>query len=281
MSDLHAINEAINERAGRKLLSSIAIALLLLAIIFTTLAFAPFLFALVVTLAFAIATHELVAAYSQKGLSLHHWPIVVSNAAIMVAAWFQGVDGIAMASVIALLVNLALTLLKGPEGFISRAGATGFAILYLGLLPSFIILLAADADGFALVSMLVMIVAFNDTFAYLTGVLFGKHRMAPKLSPKKSWEGFAGGAIATLAVSGYAFETLLEKPWWLGVAAGSLGVLAATFGDLIESALKRDFGIKDMSSFLPGHGGMFDRIDSATLCGPTLWIFLEVTKTIV
>jgi phosphatidate cytidylyltransferase len=199
----------------------------------------------------------------------------------MVAAWFQGVDGIAMASVIALVVNLALTLLKGPEGFISRAGATGFAILYLGLLPSFIILLAADADGFALVSMLVMIVAFNDTFAYLTGVLFGKHRMAPKLSPKKSWEGFAGGAIATLAVSGYAFEALLEKPWWLGVAAGSLGVLAATFGDLIESALKRDFGIKDMSSFLPGHGGMFDRIDSATLCGPTLWIFLEVTKTIV
>ena len=281
MSDLHAINEAINKRAGRKLLSSIVIAILLLAIIFTTLAFAPFLFALVVTLAFAIATHELVAAYSQKGLPLNHWPIVLSNAAIMVVAWFEGIDGIAMATVIALVINLGMTLLKGPEGFIARAGATGFVILYLGLLPSFIILLAADADGFALVSMLVMIVAFNDTFAYLTGVLLGKHRMAPKLSPKKSWEGFAGGAIATLAISCYAFEALLEKPWWLGVAAGSLGVVAATFGDLIESALKRDFGMKDMSSFLPGHGGMFDRIDSATLCGPTLWIFLELTKTVV
>lgn len=281
MSDLHAINEAINKRAGRKFFSSILIAILLLGIIFTTLAFAPSIFALVVTLAFAIATHELVAANSNKALSLNHWPIVLSNATIMVTAWFEGTNGIAIATVIALILNLSLALFKGPDGFIARAGATGFAILYLGLLPSFIILLAADSDGFALVSMLVIIVAFNDTFAYFTGVLLGRHRMAPILSPKKSWEGFAGGAIATLAVSGYAFEALLEKSWWLGVAAGLLGVIAATFGDLIESALKRDFGIKDMSSFLPGHGGMFDRIDSATLCGPTLWIFLELTKTIV
>jgi phosphatidate cytidylyltransferase len=141
-------------------------------------------------------------------------------------------------------------------------------------------LLAADNDGFALVSMLVILVGFNDTFAYLTGVLIGKHRMAPKLSPKKSWEGFAGGLIATSAVSAYAFENLLEKPWWLGLFAGIFGVIAATFGDLIESALKRDFGIKDMSSFLPGHGGMLDRLDSAIVTGPTLWIFLELTKSI-
>jgi phosphatidate cytidylyltransferase len=281
MSDLHALNEAINKRAGRKFLTSIAIAIVLLAIIFSTLVFAPFLFALVVTLAFAIATHELIAAHAQKGSALAHWPIVIANAAIMITAWFQGTTGIVIATAIAFVLNLVITLYKGPEGFVSRASATAFAILYLGALPSFIILLAADSDGFALISVLVMIVAFNDTFAYFTGVLIGKHRMAPKLSPKKSWEGFVGGAIATLAITGYAFEALLEKPWWLGVGAGLLGVLAATFGDLIESALKRDFGIKDMSSFLPGHGGMFDRIDSATLCGPALWIFLELTKAVV
>lgn len=280
MSDLHALNEAINKRAGRKLFSSIVIAVILLGIIFSTLAFAPFVFALVVTLAFAIATHELIAAYSNKGTALYSWPILIGNAAIMITAWFEGTDGVIIAAATSLMVNLVFAVFKGPEGFVARSSATVFTTLYLGLLPSFIILLAADSDGFALVSILVMIVAFNDTFAYLTGVLIGKHRMAPKLSPKKSWEGFVGGAIATVAVMAYAFENLLEKPWWLGIGAGLLGVVAATFGDLIESALKRDFGIKDMSSFLPGHGGMFDRIDSATLCGPALWIFLELTKAI-
>lgn len=280
MSDLHAINDAINKRAGRRLFSSILIAILLLAIIFTTLAFAPFLFALVVILAFAIATHELVAAYLKSSEGLIPWSIIAANVAIMLAAWFWGVNGIVIAGAIALIVNVVLVLWKGPEGFVKRSAETAFTVFYLGVLPSFIILLAADSDGFALVSMLVIIVAFNDTFAYLTGVLIGKHRMAPKLSPKKSWEGFAGGLIATAAVSAYAFQELLEKPWWLGLFAGLVGVAAATFGDLIESALKRDFGIKDMSSFLPGHGGMFDRIDSATVTGPALWIFLELTKTI-
>lgn len=280
MSDLHAINDAINKRAGRRLFSSILIAILLLAIIFTTLAFAAFLFALVVILAFAIATHELVAAYLKSSEGLIPWSIIAANVAIMLAAWFWGVNGIVIAGAIALIVNVVLVLWKGPEGFVKRSAETAFTVFYLGVLPSFIILLAADSDGFALVSMLVIIVAFNDTFAYLTGVLIGKHRMAPKLSPKKSWEGFAGGLIATAAVSAYAFQELLEKPWWLGLFAGLVGVAAATFGDLIESALKRDFGIKDMSSFLPGHGGMFDRIDSATVTGPALWIFLELTKTI-
>lgn len=280
MSDLHAINEAINKRAGRQLVTSILIALVLLAIIFSTLAFAPFLFSLVVILAFAIATHELITAYTRTGVALHHWAIVISNATIMLTAWFSGTQGIVIASTLALIANLILVLGRGPEGFAKRSAETAFTLLYLGVLPSFIVLLASDSDGFALVSMLVIIVAFNDTFAYLTGVLIGKHRMAPKLSPKKSWEGFAGGLIATAAVSAYAFDALLEKPWWLGLCAGLVGVFAATFGDLIESALKRDFGIKDMSSFLPGHGGMFDRIDSATLTAPALWIFLELTKTL-
>jgi len=280
MSDLHAINDAINKRAGRKLVSSILIALVLLAIIFSTLALAPFLFALVVILAFAIATHELISAYARSGVALHHWLIVISNASIMLTAWFAGPQGVLIAATIALFLNLIVVLGQGPEGFAKRSAESGFTLLYLGVLPSFIVFLAADGDGFALVSLLVIIVAFNDTFAYLTGVLFGRHRMAPMLSPKKSWEGFAGGFIATVAVSAYSFEALLEKPWWLGLCAGFVGVFAATFGDLIESALKRDFGIKDMSSFLPGHGGMFDRIDSATLTAPALWIFLELTKTL-
>lgn len=280
MSDLHAINDAINKRAGRRLLSSIAIGVLLLGIIFSTLSFIPFGFALVVTLAFAISAHELLNAYTKSGVKLHHWLLIATNALVMIAAWFYGVEGVLIAAAIGAIVNLIVVLFAGPSDFARISAETLFTLFYLGILPSFIILLAADSDGFALVSMLVILVGFNDTFAYLTGILLGKHRMAPKLSPKKSWEGFIGGLIATSLVSGYAFVNLLEKPWWLGLIAGILGVIAATFGDLIESALKRDFGIKDMSSFLPGHGGMLDRLDSAIITGPTLWIFLELTKSI-
>ena len=280
MSDLHAINEAINKRAGRRLLSSIVIGVLLLAIIFSTLSYFRFGFALVVVLAFAISSHELLAAYSQSGVALHQWLPIASNATVMLVAWPFGVEGVLVAATIATILNLIVVLFAGPTDFAKRSAETIFTLVYLGVLPAFIILLAADSDGFALISMLVMLVGFNDTFAYLTGVLIGKHKMAPKLSPKKTWEGLAGGLLATSAVSAYAFVALLEREWWLGLLAGILGVIAATFGDLIESALKRDFGIKDMSSFLPGHGGMLDRLDSAIVTGPVLWIFLELTKSL-
>lgn len=280
MSDLHAINEAINKRAGRRLLSSIVIGVLLLAIIFSTLSYFRFGFALVVVLAFAISSHELLAAYSKSGVALHQWLLIASNATVMLVAWSFGVEGILVAAAIATILNLIVVLFAGPADFAKRSAETIFTLVYLGVLPAFIILLAADSDGFALISMLVMLVGFNDTFAYLTGVLIGKHKIAPKLSPKKTWEGLAGGLLATSAVSAYAFVALLEREWWLGLLAGILGVIAATFGDLIESALKRDFGIKDMSSFLPGHGGMLDRLDSAIVTGPVLWIFLELTKSL-
>lgn len=280
MSDLHAINEAINKRAGRRLVSSIVIGILLLAIIFSTLSYFRFGFALVVVLAFAISSHELLAAYSKSGVALHQWLLIFSNAAVMLFAWPYGVEGILVSATIATILNLIVVLFAGPTDFAKRSAETIFTLIYLGVLPAFIILLAADGDGFALVSMLVIQVGFNDTFAYLTGVLIGKHKMAPKLSPKKTWEGLLGGLVATSAISAYTFDALLEKEWWLGLIAGILGVIAATFGDLIESALKRDFGIKDMSTFLPGHGGMLDRLDSAIVTAPALWIFLELTRTL-
>ena len=280
MSDLHAINEAINRRAGRRLLSSIVIGVLLLAIIFSTLSYFRFGFALAVVLAFAISSHELLAAYSKSGVALHQWLLIASNATVMLVAWSFGVEGILVAAAIATILNLIVVLFAGPVDFAKRSAEAIFTLVYLGVLPAFIILLAADPDGFALVSMLVILVGFNDTFAYLAGVLIGKHKMAPKLSPKKTWEGLSGGLLATSAVSAYAFVALLERQWWLGLFAGILGVIAATFGDLIESALKRDFGIKDMSSFLPGHGGMLDRLDSAIVTAPALWIFLELTKSL-
>jgi len=281
MSDLHAINEAINKRAGRKLFTSLFIALVLLAIIFTSMALLPVAFALVVALAFAISIHELVGAYRGSGIYPPGPLLIISGLSLYAAAWWWGSEGVLTALPVVAIINLIWLLKKGPSEYASRASASLLTLLYLGLLPSFIFLLARDSDGFALISVLVILVGVNDTFAYIAGVLLGRHKMAPLLSPKKSWEGFLGGLIATAVASAAAFHYLLERAWWVGALMGVVGVLAATFGDLIESALKRDFGVKDMSSFLPGHGGMLDRLDSATVTAPALWIFLEVTRTLV
>jgi phosphatidate cytidylyltransferase len=124
----------------------------------------------------------------------------------------------------------------------------------------------------------VILVGCNDTFAYLAGVAIGKHPLAEKISPKKSWEGFIGGLIATTIGSSLAFYYLLDRHPYIGALAGFLGVLAATVGDLVESALKRDLSIKDMGTLLPGHGGMLDRIDSALITAPVLWCFIELIK---
>ena len=281
MSDLHAINEAINKRAGRKLFTSLFIALILLAIIFTSMALLPVAFALVVALAFAISIHELIGAYRGSGIYPPGSLLIVSGLSLYGVAWWQGSKGLLLALPIAAIINLVSLLKKGPGEFASRASATLLTLIYLGFLPSFIFLLARDSDGFALISVLVILVGVNDTFAYIAGVLLGRHKMAPLLSPKKSWEGFFGGLIATVVASATAFHYLLERSWWVGALMGVVGVLAATFGDLIESAFKRDFGIKDMSSFLPGHGGMLDRLDSATVTAPALWIFLELTRNLM
>jgi phosphatidate cytidylyltransferase len=281
MSDLHAINEAINKRAGRKLFTSLFIALILLAIIFTSMALLPVAFALVVALAFAISIHELVVAYRGSGIYPPGPLMIISGLSLYLIAWWRGDNGLFVALPVVAIINLIWLLKRGPSEYASRASASILMLLYLGLLPSFIFLLARDSDGFALISILVILVGVNDTFAYIAGVLLGKHKMAPRLSPKKSWEGFFGGLVATVIASSAAFHYLLERSWWIGALMGLVGVIAATFGDLIESALKRDFGIKDMSSFLPGHGGMLDRLDSATFTASALWIFLELTRTLV
>ncbi|NDI09880.1 MAG: phosphatidate cytidylyltransferase [Actinobacteria bacterium] len=248
MSDLHAINEAINKRAGRKLFTSLFIALILLAIIFTSMALLPVAFALVVALAFAISIHELVVAYRGSGIYPSGPLLIISGLSLYLIAWWRGDKGLFVALPVVAIINLIWLLKKGPSEYASRASASILTLLYLGLLPSFIFLLARDGDGFALISILVILVGVNDTFAYIAGVLLGKHKMAPRLSPKKSWEGFFGGLVATVIASSAAFHYLLERSWWIGALMGLVGVIAATFGDLIESALKRDFGIKDMSS---------------------------------
>ena len=104
----------------------------------------------------------------------------------------------------------------------------------------------------------------------------GKHPMAPSLSPKKSWEGFAGSVVTCAAIGSVAMPLLLDGLWWTGAILGAVAAGAATVGDLIESSIKRDLGIKDMGSLLPGHGGLMDRLDSLVVVAPLAWALLLV-----
>ncbi|MEZ5097983.1 MAG: phosphatidate cytidylyltransferase, partial [Nocardioides sp.] len=110
---------------------------------------------------------------------------------------------------------------------------------------------------------------------YAAGVLFGRHKMAPVISPKKSWEGFAGSALACIAVGWAVVVYLLDGRWWVGVLLGLIAVMMATLGDLVESVIKRDLGIKDMSQIIPGHGGLMDRLDSLLATIAPTWLLLH------
>ncbi len=278
MSDIFAINAAINKRAGRKLLPSIAVSLSLIALIWFALAYHREIFAVVVAVAVLLGIREIVRAFGVRGTYISINFLVLASVALSYSAWNGGVAGLATATAIAIPVLLIQLLSKGPEGFVASATATTFSLLYLPFLGGFLILLARTSNGFERVMTFVVLVSCNDTFGYIVGVLIGKHPLAPKISPKKSWEGLAGSLVFTVAGGVLAFKYIMELQWWIGIIVGLMIVFTATCGDLIESAMKRDLALKDMGSLLPGHGGMLDRLDSVLISAPALWLALELVK---
>ena len=138
----------------------------------------------------------------------------------------------------------------------------GFIQLYVPFLTSLCLILLRQDGGEWWVLAFIIIAVASDTGAYAAGLSFGKHPMAPKISPKKTWEGFAGAVLASLIAGVLLALFMLGLPWWIGLVFGIVILGTATAGDLGESMIKRDLGIKDMSSWLPGHGGVLDRLDS-------------------
>lgn len=278
MSDLHSINEAINKRAGRKLLPSIAVSLSLIALVWFALAYQRAIFALVVTIAVVLGIRELNKAFTAVDIHIPLWSLTTAAVGLCAATWFGGISGLAVATAIAFPCLLVLLLPRGTVNFVKTASASALALVYLPFLAGFLILLARPSNGLERVMTFVVLVGCNDTFAYLTGVLFGKHPLAPKISPKKTIEGLLGSLVFTIAGGAIAFHYIMGAEWWLGALAGLLTVFTATSGDLIESALKRDMAIKDMGNILPGHGGIMDRLDSVLFAAPALWLALEIVR---
>ncbi|WP_449372332.1 phosphatidate cytidylyltransferase [Arthrobacter psychrolactophilus] len=181
--------------------------------------------------------------------------------------------------------------LDAEAGAVKSILAGVFTLMWIPFLLSFVFLMLRGEDGPTLgftldltnispgvieVLIMLLLVVANDTFGYLVGVIFGKHPMAPKISPKKSWEGFAGSLGGATLVAIPAAMFLLDQEWWVGLALAIGLVLAGTGGDFAESMVKRELGIKDMSNLLPGHGGVMDRLDSILFAAPVAYAIFTV-----
>jgi phosphatidate cytidylyltransferase len=262
--------ERINARTGRNLLLAILIAVAFGGLFLLSLLVVKELFMVFAAVLAAFASYELAVALRHGGYMVPRIPTVAAAVIAMPVAYYGGASGQFLVVLGAALLVVVWRLVEqvsarvrtGSSGLARDLAATVFVQGYVTFLATFtVVLTAAEGGQWWTLGFIIAVVA-ADTGAYAAGLAFGKHPMAPVISPKKTWEGFAGGALASL-IAGVLISTLmLGNTWWFGLAFGAAIFLTATLGDLAESLIKRDLGIKDMSSWLPGHGGFLDRLDS-------------------
>ena len=268
-------------RAGRNLPAAIGVGAFLGFSLIAILLFAPRLWIPVVAVAMVVATFEVTRRLNEGGYSIPLIPLLVGGQAMIWLTWPYGAAGALGAFGGTIVTCLIWRLLSGglkapPVNYLRDVAVTVFLATWIPLFGAFGVLLVYPDDGTGRVFCLMLGVAFSDIGGYTAGVLFGKHPMAPAISPKKSWEGLGGSLVFGIGVSVLAVEFLLEKPWWVGIPLGIMLVITGTLGDLIESQVKRDLGIKDMGTLLPGHGGLMDRLDSVLPSAVATWIVLTL-----
>jgi phosphatidate cytidylyltransferase len=249
-------------RAGRDMASAIGVGLGLAAVVLATLLVWRPAFLLVVTVAVLISIVELTGALERGGHRPPRAPVLVGAVAMMALAWTRGSAGLVVAFLLTVFAVLLWRLGDGPVGYLRDASAAVFVALYVPLLAGFAVLLLVPDDGVARVLAFIATVVCSDVGGFAAGVLFGKHPLARSISPKKSWEGFAGSVLACVLIGTLLVTLTFHGPWWGGALYGVAIACTATLGDLGESLIKRDLGIKDMGNLLPGHGGLMDRMDS-------------------
>ncbi len=262
-------------RAGRDLPAAIAVGLTLAATVVASLFFVKDLFVAVVVIALLIGMWELKRAFATAGIRIPILPVAVGGTAMLVSAFYTDMEATAFAMALTVIATLVWRLADGADGFVRDVSAGLFVLAYLPLMGVFVLLLLDESDGpWRIVAFIVATIA-SDTGGYIAGVLFGKHPMAPTISPKKSWEGFTGSLLFGIGAGVAVVVVGLEGDWWAGVLLGVASVVMATLGDLSESLIKRDIGIKDMGDLLPGHGGLMDRLDSLIMVAPVAWVVLH------
>ncbi len=266
--------EPAPSKAGRNLPAAAAVGVVLASVALGSLFFDRRWFLLLAATAMVTAVWELGGALRAAGISLPTPPLYVGVLGVIAAAWFAGAGGVAVGVALSVLAVMLWRGMRGATGYLADTSAGVFTVGYLLMAGGFATLLVREDDGAWRVVAWLLVVVASDVGGYAVGVLIGKHPMAPSVSPKKSWEGFGGSVLACVG-SGVAIVVWgLGGPWWAGLVLGVAVALAATLGDLAESLLKRDIGVKDMGSLLPGHGGVMDRLDSIALSAPVAWLVL-------
>jgi len=263
-------------RAGRNLPAAIASGVVLGVLVIVSLVWVKWLFGVLAGVVLLIALHELVRAFGQQGIRLARTPLYLAIPLAMAAAYLEGPIALVFVIGLAFIAIIMWRLRRGTEGYVRDATASVFVLGYLPLMAGFVMLMLATDNGPARIVTFIVLTIGNDIGGYAAGVLFGRHPMAPAISPKKSWEGFAGSLVAQCLLGVGLFLWLLDAPWWQGLIMGAILAVTATAGDLAESAIKRDLGVKDMGTVLPGHGGIMDRLDSLVINAFAAWALFAV-----
>jgi phosphatidate cytidylyltransferase len=261
-------------RAGRNLPAAIGVGVVLGGLVVLTLLTVKATFLAYMGIALGVALAELTSALAKRDINIPAIPVAAGGAAMITCAYWLGPRYALAATGLTVVAIVAWRLTGGASGYVKDTTAGVFAAAYLPFLGSFVAAMLVPADGPRRVLTFIILTICSDIGGYVAGITVGRHPMAPVISPKKTWEGFAGSAVACLVAGWLCVTLLLHGHWWQGLLTGAAVVLAATVGDLVESMIKRDLDIKDMGTLLPGHGGILERLDSLLIAAPVVWLLL-------
>lgn len=268
--------ERINQRAGRNVPAATAIGLALMALVLVLTWYAPWGLVGLLTVASVLGLREMGNALSLQDVRLVRVPVYLAAATMPALAYEYGLPAMVVAYTLCVLSVFGWRMVRGNHGFVRDVAANTFLIAYVPLLISFVALILAHSEGHKRITIFLLLNVASDTGGWVAGVVAGKHPMAPSISPKKTWEGLIGSLVVSAGLGAYLLPALLDAAWWKGVLLGLVLAFVATYGDLSESLLKRDLGIKDMSHAIPGHGGVMDRLDSILPNAFVSWLLLTV-----
>lgn len=261
---------------GRNIAVAVGIGVAAGAVLLAILYYAKPVFPAIIVGVGWLGVWELTRAFRLKDIAVPLPPLLAIVVAAVVSGYLAGFIGLALSAGFGVLCMLTWRLRGGVSGYVRDATAGVAIACYVPLLLGFAALLLAPSDGADRIVVWIVAVFASDTGGLLLGGVIGRHQMSPVISPKKSWEGGVGSVILAGALSAVLVWWLLGGDWWYGALVGVAAAVVGTLGDLVESVIKRDIGIKDMSSLVPGHGGMMDRLDSLLAAAPAVWVLLTV-----
>jgi phosphatidate cytidylyltransferase len=270
------VSENPKIKAGRNLPAAVASGLVLALLVIVSLVTIKWLFGVLAVAALLVAVHEFVSVLRSKGIHVARTPVYIATAAIPTVAYLWGLQAQLAATGIAILAVMLWRLRRGAQGYVADISVSVMLVAYLPFLAAFLMLTLSADNGPWRVFVFILLTVSNDIGGYAVGVFFGKHAIAPQISPKKSWEGLFGSVVLQSIVGIVAFIYIFDAPWWQGLIAGVVLTVSATGGDFIESAVKRDLGVKDMGTIVPGHGGIMDRLDSLIPNAFVTWVLFSI-----